>query len=242
MLPIIYINLCKDIERRLAIESELNRHNLAHSRFDAILWRDLPENQKSFFYSEELNSVQHHQPLIDGEKGCYASHLSIWLALLKSEHDAIIVLEDDIKISNAFRSIITKLDLNSFEWDMIKLYGREREKIKSRSVICSDYSLIKYKKIPSMTAGYIINKTGAAKLCKTRIPFGRPIDLDLRHWWENDLRIYGIYPSLISLGDTSFNSSIGLINSNTKGFARFKKFRIKFMYTAQNIIKSLAKE
>lgn len=242
MLPIIFINLRKDTARRSSIENELNRYDLPHSRFEAILWKELPQDQKSLFYSEALNSEQHHQPLIDGEKGCYASHLSIWSNLLKSEHDAIIVLEDDVKISSAFKSVIDKLDLNSFEWDMIKLIGRQNEKVHSRKIISGDYSLIKYRKIPSMTAGYIINKAGAAKLCKTRIPFGRPIDLDLRHWWENDLHIYGIYPSLINLGTASFSSSIGLQNSSAKGWVRLKKFQIKFIYTIKNFFKSLNKE
>ena len=242
MLPIIFINLSKDTARRFSIENELDRHGLSHSRFEAILWKELPESQKSFLYSKKLNKEQHHQPLIDGEKGCYASHLSVWSSFLKSEHDAIVVLEDDVKISSAFKSVIDNLDIDSFEWDMIKLIGRQNEKVHSGKIISGDYSLIKYKKIPSMTAGYIISKAGAAKLCKTRIPFGRPIDLDLRHWWENDLRIYGIYPSLISLGTVSFSSSIGLQNSNAKGWTRLKKFQIKFIYTIKNFFKSLNKE
>jgi glycosyl transferase family 25 len=48
--------------------------------------------------------------------------------------------------------------------------------------------------VPSLTGAYIVSRRGAQKLLGRRIPFGRPIDVDLRHWWECDLRVLGVDP------------------------------------------------
>lgn len=45
-------------------------------------------------------------------------------------------------------------------------------------------------------------------MLQSRVPFGRPVDVDLRFWFENGMRIFGIHPSVIALDDTSSASSI----------------------------------
>ena len=65
-------------------------------------------------------------------------------------------------------------------------------------------------------------------MLKTRIPFDRPVDVDLRFWFENNLRIFGVYPSVITLDDTSEISSIWTQKeASATTTQKLRKFRMK---------------
>ena len=209
-LPIVYINLAKDTERQQRMESQFSRMHFQAERLPAVWWKDLPDELQKQYFSHDLNQQQYFKPMGNGEKGCYCSHLHAWRQLLASDAPAMVVFEDDVQLlsplGDALRSIA---DLPPESWDMVKLYGRAHEKVASRRKLSScDLELITYRRVPSFAAGYVISRSGAQKMLASRLPFGRPVDVDLRFWFENGMRIFGIHPSVIALDDTSEVSSI----------------------------------
>ena len=209
MLPIVFINLDKDVERRERLQAEFARLNLPGKRFSAVWWKELPPHEQDVLYSATLNQQQYYKPLVNGEKGCYASHLEAWRQLLASEAPAMVVLEDDVVLDDSFEAVIEALAESDKDWDMVKLMGRfGAEKIRSKKPLTPAHDLISYQRVPSMTAGYVVSRAGARKLLESRVPFGRPIDVDLRFWWENDLKILGVQPPAIRLDVTSEVSTI----------------------------------
>jgi glycosyl transferase, family 25 len=238
-IPILYINLDSDWERKQRMESEFEKFQLDASRLDAIRWSLLSEEKKSQLYSESLNQQQFHVPLVAGEKGCYASHHKAWNWLVESGRPAMVVLEDDVQIKSQLMDVINSLESINFDWDMIKLIGREKEKVRARKNLAKDIDLIEYKRVPSLTAGYIISRAGAMKLLQKRQPFGRPIDVDLRYWWECDILILGISPPCLILADSSFTSSIGQKIRGLSWQNRWKKFLIKLKMSSLNIFHSI---
>ena len=114
-------------------------------------------------------------------------------------------------------------------WDMIKLYGREPEKIADQGpLVQGSLQLISYQRVPSFAAGYVISRSGARKMLEARVPFDRPVDVDIRFWFENDLRVYGVYPSVISLDDTSEISSIwAQKEAPANRLQKMRKFKMK---------------
>ena len=76
--PVRFINLERDTERHQRMLDELARVEVAGERFPGVLWADLPPSQQAAHYSAELNKRQFHKPLVNGEKGCYASHIACW--------------------------------------------------------------------------------------------------------------------------------------------------------------------
>ena len=71
----------------------------------------------------------------------------------------------------------------------------------------------------------------------TRIPFGRPVDVDLRFWFDNGMRIFGIHPSVIALDDTSETSSIWQHPEPPLTFAqRLDKLKMKWQLTWGNTL------
>lgn len=233
-LPVVYINLDSDSDRRARLQSEFERLGLAAERFIATRWTELTQAEQDRLYSAALNAQQFHKPLVNGEKGCYASHLNAWRQLLDGPHPALVVLEDDVRPKNEFAAVIAAIAALPPGWDMIKLIGRDSEKLSSRRPLTPGFELVDYRRVPSLTAGYVVSRSGAQKLLASRVPFGRPIDVDLRHWWENDLRVQGVLPAAIVLDETSFQSSIGAKVSEAGLGAKFRKFRRKFGYTVLN--------
>ena len=104
-----------------------------------------------------------------------------------------------------------------------------------QSALLGQHALVEYRRVPSLTAGYVVSRAGAEKLIASRMPFGRPIDVDLRHWWENGLRIRGVVPALISLDDTSQQSSIGAKVEERSLASKWRKFCHKAAYTFNNL-------
>ena len=234
-LPLVFINLDKDSERRTRIEGQLAHLGLPGERLPAVWWKHLPPAEQSLLYSAERNHGLYYQPLVDGEKGCYASHIQAWRQLLASDAPALVVLEDDVRLTPQFAEVVKAIAALQEPWDMVKLLGRDREKVRSQRTLVPGTALVDYSRVPSMTAGYVVSRAGAAKLLAHRQPFGRPIDVDLRFWWECDqLRILGVSPSAIALDDTSEVSSIWDTRDTLTPGQRWRKFTMKLALTLGN--------
>jgi glycosyl transferase, family 25 len=233
MMPLLlYINLDRDAARRDRIEKQLLQYEGAAQRLPACFWRDLPPVERSRFYSSTLNNDTYYKPLQDGEKGCYVSHIRAWEQLLESNHEMLVVLEDDVVLLPQFSAIVGAITQLNEPWDMVKLIGREREKARSQIQLTAGTRLVTYSRVPSMTSGYVISRSGAAKLLAHRLPFGRPVDVDLRFWWEcGDLRILGVTPSVIGLDITSADSSIWTVRDNATLKQRWRKLKMKWALT-----------
>ena len=234
-LPLVFINLDKDSERRTRIEGQLAHLGLPGERLPAVWWKHLPPAEQSLLYSAERNHGLYYQPLVDGEKGCYASHIQAWRQLLASDAPALVVLEDDVRLTPQFADVVNAIAALQEPWDMVKLLGRDREKVRSQRPLVPGTALVDYSRVPSMTAGYVVSRAGAAKLLAHRQPFGRPIDVDLRFWWECDqLRILGVSPSAIALDDTSEVSSNWDTRDTLTPGQRWRKFTMKLALTLGN--------
>ncbi len=237
-LPIVFINLDEHTQRRDAMQAEFDRLGVEAVRLSAVRWAKLPAPAQARLYSDTLNARQYHAPLVAGEKGCYASHLLACRALLASPYPALVVLEDDVVLEarwpTTLRAIARKLD----DVDIVKLIGRQDEQPRQRDTMLVNEGVttqwIHFERVPSLTAAQVITRRGAEKLLKTRLPFGRPIDIDQRHWWENGLRIRGVVPAIVRLSDHSQDSSIGIKGDETKASVKWKKFRWKFAYSLRN--------
>lgn len=235
MLPLVFINLDKDSERRARIEAQLARLGLPGERLPAVWWKHLPQAAQGPLYSPERNRSQYYQPLVDGEKGCYASHIQAWRQLLASDAPALVVLEDDVVLEEAFAPVVQAIAALEGDWDMVKLMGRPAgEKIRAARPLTPTHRLIQYRRVPSFTAGYVVSRAGARKLLDSRVPFGRPIDIDLRFWWENGLRILGVQPPVVRLDVTSQDSTIAGRGTPARWATRWRKLAMKARLTWGN--------
>jgi glycosyl transferase family 25 len=233
-LPLVYINLAEDEARRAELEAAFAAAAIAPTRFAAIRWSRLDAAEQAALYSEALNARSYFRPLVDGEKGCYASHIATWKALLASTDRAWVVLEDDVRPEPGLADVVAAIAALPAGWDMVKLIGRERENALNRWPLTGRFELVSYRRVPSLTAGYAVSRSGASKLLASRQPFGRPIDVDLRLWWENRLVMRGVVPAAIALAPNQSSSSIGSRHGDASLARRWKKFMFKLRYTLAN--------
>lgn len=237
-LPVVFINLSKDVERRERMTAQAEQMGLQASRLPAVWWAELPEAEQKRYFNSAQSHGRYFKPLGNGEKGCYCSHLKAWQQLLDSDAPAMVVFEDDVRLlpelPQALSAIAALTDVT--RWDMIKLYGREQEKIASQATLVEgSLNLISYQRIPSFAAAYVISREGAKKMLASRIPFDRPVDVDMRFWFENGLRVFGVYPSVVALDDTSEVSSIWETKEKPLTLLqRLRKFQMKLALTLGN--------
>lgn len=230
MVLMTYINLARDRVRAEAMTQAFAGCRHEPKRFEAVNWRSLDDASQRRFYTEEANARLYFRPLSAGECGCYASHLSIWRQLLESDAGWALVLEDDVEPEQGFDAVLDAVAHLPPHWDMIKLIGRSREKIARSSSLTQGHDLVQYRRIPSLTGAYVVSREGARKLLTSRVPFGRPIDVDLRWWWENDLNVFGVQPYPVRLAPTSDDSSIGARKGKTSWRIRLGKWGHSITY------------
>ena len=234
-LPLVFINLDRDEERRKRLLDQLRENGMEGTRLPAVWWSGQTVERQAGWYCPDVNARQYYKSLLDGEKGCYASHLTAWKSLLESHAPALVVLEDDVRLAPGFAEAIRAIEALDLPWDMVKLIGRHQEKVRSSRLLAAGLRLVQYRRVPSTTAGYVVSRSGAAKLLASRQPFGRPVDVDLRFWWENDLRILGVTPAVLVLDSTSDVSTIWQQIDPLSPMARWRKLRMKWQLNLGNL-------
>jgi glycosyl transferase, family 25 len=233
-MKIVVINLATERDRWAAVSRQFARVGLSAHRFDAVVGRDVTEAQRALLYSPHLNARQYHRPLQAGEIGCYASHLLVWQHLVDSKEARIAVFEDDVDIDPGLPETLQAIDCTERPWDIVKLIGRRPESAASRWPLDAGRQLIAYRRVPGLTSAYVIRREAAEKLLARRIPFGRPIDVDLRHWWECDLRVHGVWPYPVYPAPSSLLSTIEGRRRSRAPAVRIRKFVLQARYSMQN--------
>ena len=122
-IPILYINLKRDVKRRSVLENDLREIDAKFKRVDAVYGKDLYDNnfRKSIAKKLGVNEKQLHPDFwfnrsnfktMDNNKnsilskvGCYLSHLLALKTAMKLGYDRVLILEDDaMPLINAFSS------------------------------------------------------------------------------------------------------------------------------------------
>jgi glycosyl transferase family 25 len=192
------INLDKSCQRLSRISARLDELDMPFERVAAVYGANLSEEQLKAVYSESLNAKSYRRPLSHAEVGCYMSHIKAWQTIVDRQLACALVIEDDLIIDAELKSFIENLNQTTKDWDIVKFYCRKKDpKIVSRTAIGSRHDLCRFKKIPTGHLAQLITLEGAKKLLSARQPFGRPADDDIQHWWEADLNVLGVFPSVV---------------------------------------------
>jgi glycosyl transferase family 25 len=230
-MQITVINLASQPSRWRDVERRFSAIGLRPVRHEAVAGTSLTARQTAELYSERLNDRQYHKPLRPGEIGCYASHQAVWRRLLASGDSAMAIFEDDIELDDDLPEVLRAVAASTMPWDVLKLIGRQHEKIHARAPLLGGRELIAYRRVPSLTGGYVVTAAGAAKLLAHRSPFGRPVDVDMRHWWECDLQVAGVHPNPVRGAPSSQQSTIGERSTSRGSRSRLKRLWLQAQYT-----------
>jgi glycosyl transferase family 25 len=184
VVPVLYINLDHDSERRAHIERALAQDKLELIRIRAL--------EPPFALPDALFS----KALSVGEIGCYASHMKAWDMLLVSGRPHALVLEDDARVPpNLAELVDTTIAVLPENWDLVHLYDNDCHPSRPLHAIGADYELVRYSRVPGGCVGYLISRSGAKRLRRQELRCW-PLDTDLGRPWHF-LLSYGIRPPLV---------------------------------------------
>jgi len=212
---VFLINLDRSTDRLELCREELQKYNIEFERVPAVYGKELTQQQIDSVYDENQNKKHYKKSLSLGEIGCYLSHIKCWQKVVDEKLDYAIILEDDFKLTESFgdfKSIFEHLT----NWDYVRIaFSSRNVPIVKRMPVTENYDLVHYAKVPINMLGQAISLQGAQKLLNNTQKIFRPVDVDIKHYWEKDIEILGITPPLIR-EQNNFASEIGQI-ANGKG-------------------------
>lgn len=120
-LPIFCINLKKDIYRKLFINMQFHKKNIHF--IDAVYGKNLDDTTKKFLKENSIKNYFSNEKVLDPEIGCLLSHIKTYNEALSSTNsDYIIVIEDDINITNFYNKKADEYVMqNLYKYDCIQL-------------------------------------------------------------------------------------------------------------------------
>lgn len=209
----------------------MERYSLPFSFFDAVDGRVLNKEQIDSHYDKDGNSQNFKRQMSNAEIACYMSHKLLWKeAVIRQE--PILILEDDFSFFEGVIQFIEGLDKKALNGIVIKLDGHigVKHKLRRERTQCiGTFAVGPFHVIPPHTTGYIIGHQAAEKMLRIRDKFSRPVDTDLKHHWEHDVPIRGVYPRLLSQeagnGESAINNSREIMKPRSYVVRFFRNLR-----------------
>lgn len=205
-IPIYTLSLIHARERRKAVSAEFAKHGLDFQFVDAIDGRRLADADVQLHYDQILNASNFKRPISREEIACALGHRAIWRKIAEGSAPVALVCEDDLLLSAAFGGLVRSLAIHetAFAHVMIKLDAEPRggELIGSLAGV----NLVLTRRIPGRTTAYFLGRFAAIALLKRAGKISRPIDMDLKHYWEHGISVLISRPQLAFVRQTAESS------------------------------------
>ena len=207
---IYYINLDSSIERKQNILLQAKKEKLKLERFPAINGKSLNINK---LYEDKL-FTKFIFTSKRGMIGCTWSHINLWKKIAKSNHENILILEDDVLFVDNF-----KLKLESYmrqvpeNWDIIYLgasniYGKKI----NNNIIKPLYTS---KNLTNVGAyAMLVKKQTVIELLQIMKPINDDFDIQIKNKYNKYNNIYYFNPPLI-LHNNNINSDRRVIDGSS---------------------------
>ena len=233
--PLLLINLARSRERLASARSQLAAAGLEAERIEAVDGRALSEAELRRVAPPEANAF--FKLLMPGEIGCYLSHMAAVERIVAEEWPVALVLEDDLSLAPHFRDTLTDLVARAGQLpDLVRLDSPFA--LAGGECIAqlpqSGTSLVRHRRPPACTVALLWTQAGARKFLAVARPLRRPVDVQLKHWWEGDLSILVVSPPAVTLDPEQIQAStIGYCGRLTP-----RQKVLRFLYRARYALRS----
>jgi glycosyl transferase family 25 len=207
-LPILLINLNESKGRLENSRQELAKFGLSFERLEAVDGRKMSKDELDKISPWDKSAF--FKPLSPGEVGCYLSHVAAAEKIVRENWSHALVFEDDFRLTPYFLEVIhlaVKEAPKGFH--IIKLQGS----VRGGEVMVNlnkDYKIMRHRCAPTQNVAHLWSLDGAKAFLNIAYPLRRPVDVQLKHWWEGALDILYISPPIVLDGDAKgLNSTIG---------------------------------
>jgi len=196
----LLINMAGADHRLESARAQLDQDGMDWERLDAVT----PESDD--FVPVEAPSKWYPE-LTKAEVACYLSHRKAWRKALDRGADYLVVLEDDLITEGPLSRIVDEVIDADLSWDMIKLFETRKCRSVIRALDCG-IRIVDTPTMPIATTGYVVRVSSLTDLLESTRDFRRPIDVELKSYWDLNLRIYSVYPPPIRISEDNV-STIG---------------------------------
>ena len=198
-LATFLINLDRSPDRLAYSNLEFERYGIDYTRVQAI---DGQQLDIADYPQATHNAWSYHTPLTINEVACYLSHLKALKSFLASDATHGMILEDDFAfIENPLPCIDSLMDIKG--WDIVKIYNWKKRRLKKYFTSFTTeqqtpYSLYFNASTAICNTGQIFTRRGAEKFLAKKDHLYRPVDVELKHYWEQSLRIKSLCPPIVT--------------------------------------------
>lgn len=228
-LPIILINLSESKGRLDRSQQELAKFNLVFERLEAVDGRKMTKAELDKLTLWDKSAF--FKPLSPGEVGCYLSHIAAAEKIVRENWPYALVLEDDFRLTPHFSDVISLVLRDTPKgFHIIKLQGNMSggEAIVNLS---SNHKIIRHRSIPSQTVAQLWSLDGAKAFLNIARPLRRPVDVQLKHWWEGSLSIFHLSPPVVLDGDAQGTTSTIGTRKLKGGLNSLRRLRYKLSFS-----------
>ena len=134
-----------------------------------------------------------------GEIGCALTHAKIYQQMLVENLEEVLILEDDIVITQDLLQVLMERRKFPPEWEAVNFANTWAQAIPLGGPVCGNYRICRFKGIANRTSAYLINRQGAKKLIEHVYPIRLPADDFVGITQITGLQLYGITPSVVAL-------------------------------------------
>ena len=215
VLPIFVISLSSSTSRQERCAAMLDKAGLEYSFWDAVDGRLLGADETAQVYDAKRNRTHFKRPLSGSEIGCYMSHLTLWAHIAGLEAPGALILEDDALIDPTLPGFLGALEGYDIDALYLKIDGvRGTPDPDSAQGEIAGHRLHLARKFAPRTTGYVLGRGAAKRLAAYQDRFFRPVDMDLKHYWEHQVPIYTVTPQLVREVETP--SDLSTIEASRK--------------------------
>lgn len=198
-LGVYLINLDSSTDRLAQASAELKKHNIKFERISAVDGRQL-DVQKFDGYNSARSNTYTGRDLIGAEIGCYLSHKKALETFVASEHEFVLILEDDLDIIDNFNEILDQtlqyLEINTLDWAVINIAANKKKLAKPITEI-SNHELLHAYYFPILALGLVWTKAGAKDFLLQMNEIYTPIDVEIQAWACKTGLGLSIYPAIV---------------------------------------------
>jgi len=162
-------------------------------------------------YDADRNRRAMNRPLAAREIAVYGTHRKAWTAIRDGSAPAGLVLEDDFAVVNAtaFADALRQAGDLTRGCDIVKLFDFQKagtNRVVARRIV-GGIALVRWRYPTAGAVAYLMTRRGAAKLLGRERVY-RPVDEDMKYFWELDLDVWSVVPSPVAEGSASLGGSL----------------------------------
>lgn len=203
------INLDRSPDRLAAISADAAGIGLDLQRVPAVDGAPVSQAERRHILDEPGFRRLHGKIPMDGEYGCYASHLAVLDRFLGSDADAAVIFEDDVRPGSDFVPTVVAIAATD-DWDLVKLMHHRLPAFRSCRTLGEGRELgLAWFGPTGSSACYLINRRAAQSLRQHLVPMRLPYDVALERGWALGLRVRHVRPDLVTGNVATQKSLIG---------------------------------